>query len=58
MRASVRAKAEVRKMEGKMVEVTGEIADGTYFDDPHAGKSGQWINIPCFNTIEDIHLVQ
>ncbi len=53
---AVRPKEEVQRFEGKNVIVTGIILRNTAFSEPSLENQPLTVNIPCFITIESIHL--
>jgi len=55
---SVRPKEEVQRFEGKKVVVTGIIIENTAFSRPSLDDQPLSVNIPCFITIESIHLAK
>lgn len=55
---SVRPEPEVAEMEGKLVEVAGVFSDRTYMEQPGIDHDAQWVNTPCFTSIEHIRLVK
>jgi hypothetical protein len=55
---AIRPEEEVQLYEGKKVIVTGIISERTLLSRPSLESQPQSINIPCFVTIDDIHLVE
>ena len=53
---AVRPKEEVKKFEGKTVAVTGIILQHTALSKPSLEYQPQTVDVPCFITIESIHL--
>ena len=55
---AVRPKDEVHSFEGKNVIVTGIILRNTAFSEPSLENQPLAVNIPCFITIDSIHLAK
>lgn len=55
---SVRPQEEVQRFEGKKVSVNGIITENTSFSKPSLENPPVKINVPCFITIESIHLAK
>jgi len=55
---AVRPKEEVQKFEGKKVTVTGIILQHTALSKPSLEYQPQTVDVPCFITIESIHLAE
>ncbi len=53
---AVRPKEEVQSFEGKKVIVTGIILENTALSEPSLENQPLTVSIPCFITIESIHL--
>ena len=58
LKEAVRPKEEVQRFEGKKVTVTGIIRENTAFSEPSLENQPITVNIPCFITIESIHLAK
>ncbi|MBB4804827.1 hypothetical protein HNP38_000099 [Chryseobacterium defluvii] len=58
LKEAVRPKQEAREFEGKKVTVTGIITESTAFSKPSLEDPPLTVNIPCFVTIEAIHLAE
>lgn len=56
LKESIRPKEEVESFEGKKVTVTGIILENTSVSEPSLENQPLSVNIPCFITIESIHL--
>jgi hypothetical protein len=55
---AVRPKEEVQKFEGKKVTVTGIVVESTALSKPSLDDQPLSVNVPCFITIESIHLAK
>lgn len=53
---AVRPKEEVQSFEGKKVTVTGIVVENTALSKPSLENQPLSVNVPCFITIESIHL--
>jgi hypothetical protein len=58
LKEAVRPEEEVQSFEGKKVIVTGIILKNTAFSEPSLENQPLTINVPCFVTIESIHLAK
>ncbi len=58
LKEAVRPKEEAQSFEGKKVIVTGIILENTAFSEPSLENQPITVNIPCFITIESIHLAK
>jgi hypothetical protein len=58
LKEAVRPKEEVQNFEGKKVSVTGIILERTALSAPSLDDQPISVKIPCFVTIESIHLAK
>jgi hypothetical protein len=58
LKEALRPKKEVQSFEGEKVVVTGVILKNTAFSEPSLENQPLTVSVPCFITIESIHLAK